>query len=176
MEKKNKKQLVIVSSTLVGILLVAASALLIVKYCAPKNSDPQGQSYLAYYEPNLITETTSIKNKSLKLDVNLSTNIQSSLTITSSSQAMIAPYQTHSYLFRSYGDMNNTVTMSIVFIDLDKQESITDYSDLEYIVYVGNKDDNSLLPTDQYQVNDGVLTYSSSSDIFIYKVAVGVKI
>ena len=184
MEKSNKKPLLIVSSTLVAILIVGVTVFLLLRYCSPKKdtdpSDPgSGKiTYLFNYEPTLINEGTSLQeDKSLVLENTLSNKFKATLTIScGESNAAIGPYLTHDFMYRSYGKETNTLKLSISFIDVFTNQAISDYENLEYVVYLGNSESHTALTNDKYVVENSVLTYTASETIYLYKVAVGVSI
>ena len=182
-KRKNSRKTILISAVSLGLVAVIIGVLMIVRYCVPKNPNPNiKKDQLILYTPALIKEETSLKDGELKLEGKDGDNKYFCvLSINNDGgNAQIPPYSNPTYLYRSYGHNPNQVVMSVTFYTITESGTrgsvYTDYEDLAYIVYVGNSESHSLLPESSYSVNNGILTYTSDADIFVYSVDVTVKI
>ena len=179
-KRKDNKQTILISSLILGLVAVIIMVLLLVRYCKPKEESPkEKQSYLFNFEPTLVTDTTSLHDKTLSLNVTVDSKYRCELSITSGvSNAMLGNYSIHDYMFKSYGQETNTLSISVKFKDVstDVISVVTDYEDLEYVLYLGDKDSHSIATSGYTVSEEGVLSYTSNTDIYLYKVAVGVSL
>lgn len=175
-KRKNNKKVILLSAAVLGAFALVVGTLMIVKYCIPQNKTPSTdkESYLFVFEPSLIDSTTALgEDNSLKVN-HSNGNVKCTLTIgCGESNALLGSYIDHDFLYESYGKSLNTLTLNVGFTN---PEVVSDYSDLEYVVYIGSKDNHQILSEDKYTVENSKLTYTASEDIYLYGVAVGVKI
>lgn len=159
-------------------VLIIIIAVLIIAFNRPILS-PNGDSNKKQYQFDI---TTNVLDSSSSLDSGDNYVYQSdkegdyyiSVKFSSNENAGIGSYIDKDYLFHSYGGLTNTLTITFDVFNSKNEELVNNYTDLSISIFQGNKDDNG--PLSDYQLNNNVISYSSSEEIYIYSISIGFKI
>ena len=178
--KKNVAKYVLTSLLAMLLMsLIGFIAILIIALTRPKVSPIGDNSNKKSYRFDLTTTNVLDSSSSLDSDDNFiyqspkddNSDYYISVKFTSNENAGIGSYVDKDYLFHSYGGTTNELTITFNIFEKETEQEFKDYSELSISIYLGNKDDN--YPLYNYQINDNVISYSSSEEIYVYSLSIG---
>lgn len=171
-KKKTLKIVLIISS----IVLVIILALLIVLLWF-NNNKPNTSNKVKYnnsYDASLLTDTSSLKNKSFT--INGTTNddkyVVSVIMNTTTSNASIGSYTEHDYLYSIYDGIPNNELILTLKVKEDNSDISDKISDITFTIYLGDKDSYNPITLDMANENNKSSIYTSNEDISIYRIDV----
>ena len=171
-EKKKKKiTIIVVISSILVVILIALLVILLILRNQQNPTTNNKVKYQATYDTTLVTDTTSLDNKGVTFTVTSGDNkydVSVKLS-TTTSNADIGSYIEHNYMYSIYDGHPNILDMSLTVKDKENNnKNITNnISDITYSLYLGDKDDYSILVLEK-----DASTYSSDNLISIYKLDV----
>lgn len=151
----------------IAILMIALS-----RPVASPNTDTNKKSYKFDLTTNVLDSTSGLDANDNFVYVSPKEDVYYiSVTFASNENAGIGSYVDKDYLFHSYGGTINELTITFEIFDKETEQPFNNYSDLSISISQGNKANN--YPLYNYQLNDNVITYSSSEEIYVYSLSVG---
>ena len=171
-KKKTLKIVLIISSILLVILIALLVVLLWFNNNKPNTSNKV--KYTSSYDASLLTDTSSLNNKSFTISGTSSDDkyVVNIILDTKTSNASIGSYVEQDYLYSIYdGNPNNELTITLN-VKEDSNDVSNKASDITFTIYVGDKNSNTPITLDKANENNKTSTYTSNEDISIYKVDV----